>query len=96
MSKKNPFLEVAVFFRQLDGSGNLVSEPVKIVVDEHGHADLSALPEKERAHFQEVGIKDELGLGRVFPVEGERFVKLLQKFSGRQWYAASKPEPETT
>lgn len=89
---KNPFLVVRM--RMLDGEGNFISEPVEIAIDASGHADISKLPEPTRKTLESYGVKDEIGNGRVFPNEGERFVRLLMKWSGRQWYCATTPEPE--
>jgi len=70
-----------------------MSEPVPITVKDDGSADLSALPEEFRKTLEAYGVKDELGNARVFANEGDRFVKLLMKHSGRQWFCATIPEP---
>jgi hypothetical protein len=89
--QKNPFLILHI--RLLDGQGNMRSEPAPISVKDDGSADLSALPEEFRNTLETLGVKDELGNARVFPNEGERFIKLLMKHSGRHWFCATSPEP---
>lgn len=88
---KNPFL--ITHFRILDGEGNPVSEPAPVNVDAQGRADLHVLPEEMRRSFEAYGIKDETGLDRVFPSDGERFINLLKKHSGRHWFCSTNPEP---
>lgn len=89
---KNPFLIIHI--RLLDGQGNMTSEPAPISVMADGSADLSALPEEFRKTLEALGVKDEIGNARVFPSEGERFIKLLMKHSGRHWFCATSPEPK--
>lgn len=65
-----------------------------MTIKDDGSADLSALPENLREMLEAHGVKDETGYARVLPKEGERFLKLLMRYSGRQWYCGTTPEPQ--
>lgn len=72
-----------IYHFPINEKGEEIGEPIPVVLQADGSADISLMPENLRKHYLNFGVPDELHQSAIFPTDGERFMKaLLREVNG--------------
>lgn len=66
-------------FFPVDSQLKETDKSFSVHINEQGIVDLANLPDKEQRTLESFGLPNEMGDGRLFPKDGERFLQALQR-----------------